>query len=1621
MGRLPTGGAVPNPAKRRRHAFSAVAFLAVLAVGLLFLLPGGLLQAQSGDSGMEYAENGTDPVVTFTAVDPEGRSVYWSLPTTAPGPLPDDINQQDFTDSDAADFKISMDGVLNFKSPPDYENPMGGTATNTYNIVVVASDDAPGATTDGEVPAADNLNLPNMTYHKVTVEVTDVDEDGSVSLSTLQPQAGIALNINGTADDAEDDAAATLKDQDASTNQIDAAKWKWEQSSAMDGPWTLISGETTPAYTPAADVDGMYVRLTATYNDKHGDDKTAMATSAHPVRKAPAGGNSSPDFSDGATTRRVKENSPSGTAVGKPVTAGDAGDVLTYTLTGINLGGYRIDPATGQIMVGTVPNRESLPAPFAHAVTVRATDPYGDPDIENAEPGNSGTIDVSITVENVNESPKMTVGPTRDRQDENEDTANDEGIQIPTLTYTATDVDASDAIRWTLEGADKDAFKVTPGTADPDLTDGVTLTATLAFKKSPNFEKPIDANMDNMYMVTVVATDKKNLTAMRDVVITVENVDDDGKITFSSVQPKVGIPFTAVLSDEDGVVGDVKWQWYKVDPDTDEPDTDGAGEIDDDATPIAKAKSDTYTPKRADLDSNGDGITFHVWATYTDSIGSTSATNMAANEVVVNQENRAPEFKLNGKVITATTRMVAENTDALPIDDDDATDDPADNIKVPGDERDKDPVMATDMSGTTNDTLTYTLGGRDEALFRVRSDTGHIEVGAGTKLDYERKKSYMVTVTATDPSLASATIDVTINVTDVNEPPEIAGEDDLTKEFRENSTGTIETFRAIDPERRPVYWSLGEAGTGNEDVALFSISSTGALTFNDPPDFENPGDSDTNNTYKVIVVASDDAPGVGTPTMSSMKNVTITVTNVSERGSITLNKAYPQVGVAVEATLTDGDRVAAAGDGPITWQWYKGNTELSDTNGASTATYTPQAEDRPSIKVVATYPAKGDERTVTKSGISVRAAPENNGDPTFPDSTTERSVDENKPAGTNVGRLITAIDPDTIDSGKLTYTLSENTNFTITTIGQLKTKVALDHETNETLPVTVLATDPSGMSGEVIVTVTINDVNEAPMITGPTRALPKPENTPTTEVVAVYTARDLDEGAALVWSLTGPDASDFNIGNQDGGTLGELTFKEMPDYEKPAASNNLYRVTVEVSDGKLKATRPMTVMVTDVEEAGKVTLSSVQPKVAIGLTASLKDSDGDEENIEWQWAKTTTGNTAGEPVDPCPAFSVTELWTDIDGAEMATYTPEEKDEHECFRATAKYTDRRGDGKTAMQESDNAVIVNTDNRAPEFKAQPSSLKILENSDANAVVGNIEATDPNVDDNLTYSLTGDAALFNITSEDDDELTGDEEGQIKVKTGDTLDYEDKNTYMVTVTATDPNGLSDTIDVTIKVTDVDEAPKIIVGGLVVRGTSDTNYAENGTGMVTTYSAAGPDAAGATWSLSGADAGDLRISSAGVLTFMASPNYESPADANTDNTYMVMVNANDGTNDAMKTVSVRVTNVEETGEVTLWASATEAAYDGAAGWRHNNWGCDGPGRRRNGRVLAVVQDHGRGRYEQLDGHPRRNRCRLHGDGRRHGLPPAGDGDVHGRGGHGHGHGVLAGDHDGDRRGRDDW
>ena len=137
-----------------------------------------------------------------------------------------------------------------------------------------------------------------------------------------------------------------------------------------------------------------------------------------------------------------------------------------------------------------------------------------------------------------------------------------------------------------------------------------------------------------------------------------------------------------------------------------------------------------------------------------------------------------------------------------------------------------------------------------------------------------------------------------------------------------------------------------------------------------------------------------------------------------------------------------------------------------------------------------------------------------------------------------------------------------------------------------------------------------------------------------------------------------------------------------------------------------------------------------------------------------------------------------------------------------------------------------------------------------------------------------------------------------------------------MVTLTATDDYGETADLELTIKITDVNDAPEIMAGGLGISGMARVDYAEDRRDAVATYRASGPDAAQARWTLEGADAGDFMIEGSPgesvMLKFRSSPNYEMPADADGDNTYMVTVKAADGTYMDTQEVTVTVTDVDE-------------------------------------------------------------------------------------------------------------
>ena len=83
------------------------------------------------------------------------------------------------------------------------------------------------------------------------------------------------------------------------------------------------------------------------------------------------------------------------------------------------------------------------------------------------------------------------------------------------------------------------------------------------------------------------------------------------------------------------------------------------------------------------------------------------------------------------------------------------------------------------------------------------------------------------------------------------------------------------------------------------------------------PNFEDMDSADGDNVYEVVVTATDG--GV----LRNSKDVTVTVENTEEAGSVSLSQRRPQEGIPITATLNDKDGNISK----TAWQWY-GNAGL---------------------------------------------------------------------------------------------------------------------------------------------------------------------------------------------------------------------------------------------------------------------------------------------------------------------------------------------------------------------------------------------------------------------------------------------------------------------------------------------------------------------------------------------------------------------------------------------------------------------------------------------------------------------------------------------------------------------
>ena len=436
----------------------------------------------SGPSAMNFAENGEAAVAAFTATDPEGAtSITWSLAT--------DASLDGVEDADVADnthFTIDEeDGILKFSSPPDFENPSGeGAASNTYKVVVLASD----AATAGM-----------MGYHKVTVEVTNVNEPGKVTLATSTsngtPQYLVGATLTATASDG-DIINETQTFTSDTAGEVTGVTWRWYRggteitdADAQDNTYTLLAAD-----------ENHRIRATVTYRvGANTNQENASLTTDYPVLAARVG-DSQLEFDPAAVSRTISEGDK-GRNVGAPVTATGNHGTVRYSLgTGGDAADkFMIDEKTGQITIEVELNYEAdanaadnCITQNSCTVTVMATDSTGE-DIDTA-------ATVTITITDVDETPafsdagSQTVGVPENSTDLWHASAAGYSItNEANVTYTAMDPEGR-TVNYSLMGPDSSKFQIK---GSPPV---------LSFASKPDFEAKASADGDNVYEVTVRAS-----------------------------------------------------------------------------------------------------------------------------------------------------------------------------------------------------------------------------------------------------------------------------------------------------------------------------------------------------------------------------------------------------------------------------------------------------------------------------------------------------------------------------------------------------------------------------------------------------------------------------------------------------------------------------------------------------------------------------------------------------------------------------------------------------------------------------------------------------------------------------------------------------------------------------------------------------------------------------------------------------------------------------------------------------------------------------------------------------------------------------------------------------------
>ena len=627
-------------------------------------------------------------------------------------------------------------------------------------------------------------------------------------------------------------------------------------------------------------------------------------------------------------------------------------------------------------------------------------------------------------------------------------------------------------------------------------------------------------------------------------------------------------------------------------------------------------------------------------------------------------------------------------------------------------------------------------------------------------------------------------LDVTVTITNVNEPP-VVRRSSGTGAFsiEENSRTDVGRFVATDPEGRGVTWSVAGSDSGRFEID----EANGALSFKELPDFES-DDLGLDKAYTVTVRATEvDDGDTQTLELTGRLDVTVAITNENEPPTVTGN-ATPSVDENTTAvatySATDPEEV------PPSWSLQGGAGVFMITSaGALAFTTAPNYEVKFSYTVTV---RASDGVETTDHDVTVTV--------TDVDEDEELKLSARRPfIGIGYTAAFEVGKGDAVQSPMWVWARSMSLSgpwADITVAATAATYVPVGADRDHYLRVTVSYHDGHGQSAKTLQATselpTLPDIPNnmppvfpSPLFAGGATGLSVPENATAGTVVGLAPQATDPESGSLSYSLavtgftTDPPFEINATSRQIRVVRAVLNHEDRDTYSVTVTAEDEYNAT---------GTATFDITIEDVNER-PVAVFDIPPATDedTATTFAVLGNDIDQDDGDTLTVSITSQPSRGRVV----ADTTTQ---------MVTYTPAEND-HGTY--TFMYT--ASDGTLSSLPALVTVTVNPVNDAPAFAAATAERTVSESARPGDDVGAaLTATD--VDgDTLTYGLTGAAASdFEI-----DEQTG----QITVATGAALNAA-LSPYIVTVTADDGSGEANataTVEVTITVT---ARPVVIITG---------------------------------------------------------------------------------------------------------------------------------------------------------------------------------------------------------------